>query len=646
MSQQYTKHKNAIAASNKKSSLRIQFKIPNKSTGKKKGYYGRIPGCYNKKTLVNHEQELTDQLEGDFSALNKDNINPRRTAAFVFGPGNIEWGGWVSVDRDEYNNINNRNKLMLDLSKNSLNVPETWERPRGTTNNPDVEDLPSSKPADRCDEKLKCLGYSPSTFGKTAQMRALSNTTEGQLMKRLSWQGDVYNYRGRESYRVCGKCLRNGTDTDPSTFRCVPIATYAVVWDDEKLESEGVFRSGFKIARLCLHDGDCEKNALTSDESACADVQQPNWLISNAPPQMHPFQINQSLLVGKCFDPFMKKLNNVKMPNGPGIPGKKIDFGGLHTVDDRRQIELPAKEEDGIYNSKRGCDNGSLDHTHMMFKLLVTIAMKLNCSREFTSDIGETEKLWPPNYATMDNKEAHLSLTRDVLIFGGHRNSERQKIVHQPAHMDTSETFGAKSLDDNNSFKNLVMPGSYMIALGNSGRRIYVNSPDLTGNIYSMTPGWLHYWPGTLVHGGMTEELVRDRNGRIDFRPALHGHIDSSKHPVVKDSVAVVMEGKHYMTDEQMRQMESSNRDKCWRESLGLLKRLLAAEPNNGAKKRKANDLLTAGQKVIKDVGRKKKKQNQKLKKDSSVRGKGTISVGPEEEDDSYDSDDSDYVED
>jgi len=123
------------------------------------------------------------------------------------------------------------------------------------------------------------------------------------------------------------------------------------------------------------------------------------------------------------------------------------------------------------------------------------------------------------------NPEHHLYFNEVSLLFGGHcmlqGNGDSDYVVDQIVHKDGETSEG--------EIKNKVLlmgrhkPASFIIPL-DEPRTIFVSTPQLSVPTKKGQYIWFH---GALAHGGKTYKASKEGN---DWKPAIHGHLDSIYH--------------------------------------------------------------------------------------------------------------------
>ena len=133
---------------------------------------------------------------------------------------------------------------------------------------------------------------------------------------------------------------------------------------------------------------------------------------------------------------------------------------------------------------------------------------------------------------------AHLFLREISLIIGGNEiRVSALDPIHQRTHTDGN---GNTSLDEVLEFANgsLTKPFSFMTPLG-CDREFYIHHPSYR---YVIKNGRCVVFSGDLLHGGITK-----RGPDRSWAPAIHGHMDSTKHERVQGFLAV--QEMHYKPD-------------------------------------------------------------------------------------------------
>jgi hypothetical protein len=229
----------------------------------------------------------------------------------------------------------------------------------------------------------------------------------------------------------------------------------------------------------------------------------------------------------------------------PLPPVHPINFGILEMgrLDDRGYLLLPTHPSEYPLDSKK--------HHRSCARYAYLLACQLDLGTEFrsweynpepyaaylaSSTRGKTapwDKCHKPTVTP-----AHLFLREISLIIGGNEiRVSALDPIHQRTHTDGN---GNTSLDDVFEFANgsLTKPFSFMTPLG-CDREFYIHHPSYR---YVIKNGRCIVFSGDLLHGGITK-----RGPDRSWAPAIHGHMDSTKHERVQGFLAV--QEMHYKPD-------------------------------------------------------------------------------------------------
>ena len=100
------------------------------------------------------------------------------------------------------------------------------------------------------------------------------------------------------------------------------------------------------------------------------------------------------------------------------------------------------------------------------------------------------------------------------------------KLVHQPPHCDIAWKEDGVTCSYSSKFPpQLLKPGSILLPLTDSGRNLYIGSPEQKHNHFHVRDDQHLYFAGDVSHGGVTYE---HEPGNTQCYPALHVHVHSS----------------------------------------------------------------------------------------------------------------------
>ena len=207
------------------------------------------------------------------------------------------------------------------------------------------------------------------------------------------------------------------------------------------------------------------------------------------------------------------------------LPGHSINYGTTsYDFDDRVYEYLPSSRYPDINKGEYRCS---------MLRVLFMMAADLNMASEVAYTVLDMKKFifefTTPNqycHCTEEiNPEQHLYFNEVSLLFGGHSmlkdEEDSDYVVDQIVHKDGETSEG--------EIKNIVelmgrhKPGSFIIPL-DEPRTIFVCTPQLLVTAKKGQYIWFH---GALAHGGKTYKASKEGN---DWKPAIHGHLDSNYH--------------------------------------------------------------------------------------------------------------------
>jgi hypothetical protein len=268
---------------------------------------------------------------------------------------------------------------------------------------------------------------------------------------------------------------------------------------------------GIQMKKVFFHDKECFK---TKEEKL------PSY-------QFNVFDFDFDEVIGNTYDSVVHQLQQCsfhdKETDMP--PGHSINFGfDDYNFDDRAYEYMPSPNYPDIESSL---------HRESLVRVLFMMATDLNMADEvshtvldlkkYTADLNDSNKAGICK--EMLNTEYHLHFFELSLLFGGHcmlaGEENSNFVVDQIVHKDgeTSEGEIANKAELMGKHK----PGSFIIPL-DEARSIFVCTPQLLVTAKRGQYIWFH---GALPHGGKTYKASKEGK---DWRPALHGHLDSIHH--------------------------------------------------------------------------------------------------------------------
>jgi hypothetical protein len=266
-----------------------------------------------------------------------------------------------------------------------------------------------------------------------------------------------------------------------------------------------------QMEKVFYHDKDCQLDAIRRMPVA-------NFLVVN---------FNFEEIMGETYNPVVEKMSTFCFHDKeqPAPPGEPINFGHKgYNLDDRCYEYLP---------SERYPELGPHQHRMAMVRFFFLLTAYLNMADETASALLDIDKVkanvaqkkppLPPTAPEVNNPSAHLAFFEISLLFGGHcmLNDHTATSVHQICHKD-GETKD-NLVKDNALLEGLHKPGSFIIPLQEQ-RTIYICTPMLQ---VTAEKGQFIWFNGDVPHGGMTYKASVDG---LDWKPAIHGHLDSSHH--------------------------------------------------------------------------------------------------------------------
>jgi hypothetical protein len=286
-------------------------------------------------------------------------------------------------------------------------------------------------------------------------------------------------------------------------------------------------------------------------------------------------------IMGDTYAGVVNKMSTMRFQDEdqPAPPGHAINFGEEdYNYDDRCYEYLPSDRYPEVDADR---------HQMAMCRFFFLLTAYLNMAGETAFALLDMEKVkehvatagspLPPGAPEAENTSAHLFFFEISLLFGGHcmQKDPNTTPVHQMCHKDGETRDNV--VEDNQDLKGLHKPGSFIIPLDQE-RTIYVCTPMLQVTAKKGQFIWFH---GALPHGGITYKASVDG---CDWKPAIHGHLDSSKHTRVQgyfdfessDDVYFPLEHCKYQKDQfpvldkgvdavytALQVIQSRNRDKC-----------------------------------------------------------------------------------
>jgi hypothetical protein len=305
---------------------------------------------------------------------------------------------------------------------------------------------------------------------------------------------------GRSIKFCCGRCKNRGI------WSLLGIGECQTTGQNHFIEMTQVF----------YHDKDCGKSAKGKLPSKEFEV----------------FDFDFDEVIGDTYDAVVKKLQNYNFHDRatqPMPPGHSIDFGfDNYNYDDRAYEYMPSprySEVDPIFH------RWSMVRGH--FLMAVELNMALECAHTVL-DLEVVKKRFQKGggkgkFETCPEKintECHLSFNEISLLFGGHcmlpPKGNSKFVVDQIVHKDGETREG--EIQSTKKLKGKHKPGSFIFPLEDF-RTIFVHTPDMLVHAKKGQYIWFH---GALPHGGKTYK-AKKKDGN-DWRPAIHGHLDSKHH--------------------------------------------------------------------------------------------------------------------
>jgi hypothetical protein len=284
------------------------------------------------------------------------------------------------------------------------------------------------------------------------------------------------------------------------------------------------------------------KLAVDEDNIGCIEISRLFYHNKDCQVVMHPVAefsvVNFDFLevMGDTYDGVVQRMQNIsfhdKTVEPP--PGHSIDFGyAEYNFDDRCYEYLPSDMYPQI-------DKESHRLAMVRFFYLLTAYLNMADQTAFTLfDVEEVKAnlarhnnsppqgMIPLSIPLIPNPSVHLAFYEISLLFGGHCMLSDPDLtpVHQICHKD-GETKD-NLVRDNPRLVGKHKPGSFIIPLIDP-RSIYVCTPMLQAEAEW---GQFIVFHGALPHGGMTYKASMAGN---DWKPAIHGHLDSKFHDRVQ----------------------------------------------------------------------------------------------------------------
>jgi hypothetical protein len=230
-------------------------------------------------------------------------------------------------------------------------------------------------------------------------------------------------------------------------------------------------------------------------------------------------------VIGDTYRGPLLEINKLKV--GDKLVGQHINFGtGDYKYDDRMVQPLPWSLSEGDEKRHKWCMIRLLFHFSIFFNIVDETASQTFDDEAVANASALRRTTNWCGYPSKHNPEAHLFIDDPSLIYGGHNMLDGDAApVHQVCHTDHAEEPN-NLLADDPALAGKTMPGTIIVPL-EDWRSIYFGNPDNTKHV---PLGGYMYFPGNADHGGMT---VPPSEG---WHPALHLHLDSSRHPrLLKD---------------------------------------------------------------------------------------------------------------
>ena len=290
--------------------------------------------------------------------------------------------------------------------------------------------------------------------------------------------------------------------------RCKAKNTWFVLGVGKLVVEDGI--GCIQMEKVFFHDKDCQMGAIRK-------MPVPEFLV---------FNYNFAEIMGVAYNRVVDRMSKTCFwGEHPAPPGHAINFGKeTYNYDDRCYEYLPSdsyQELDAVL------------HQRAMTRFFYLLTAYLNMASETAATVLDLAKVeanlasrkppLPTGFPECNNNSAHLSFFEISLLFGGHCMAEDTSAmpVHQICHKD-GETKD-NLVNENFRLKGLHKPGSFILPLEDE-RTIYVCTPMMQVSAGKGQCIWFH---GALPHGGMTYKASVDG---FDWKPAIHGHLDSSHH--------------------------------------------------------------------------------------------------------------------
>jgi hypothetical protein len=290
--------------------------------------------------------------------------------------------------------------------------------------------------------------------------------------------------------------------------RCKQRGIWSLLGVGECVDKDG--QVGIQMKKVFFHDKDCFKS---KEEKLPLQ-------------EFNVFDFDFDEVIGNTYESVVHQLQGCNFHDKAAAmpPGHSINFGfDDYDFDDRAYEYLPSPRYPSIETSS---------HRVTLVRVLFMMAADLNMADEVAHTVFDLNRYiagFPENKSRicheMVNLENHLHFFELSLLFGGHcmfpENVDSEFVVDQIVHKDGETSEG--EIANKAELMGRHKPGSFIIPL-DEPRTIFVCTPQLLVTAKKGQYIWFH---GALPHGGKTYKASMEGN---DWKPAIHGHLDSLFH--------------------------------------------------------------------------------------------------------------------